>query len=90
MTRPRRPAQLHRVVNAEVETKPAERIVDVRDIAGEEHAALAKRSRHPLIHIIEVAVHDFVAARLGNELLQAALDRFVGEQLSFALLEPGR
>ena len=44
-------AQLDGVVNAEVETKSAERIVDVRGVAGQEHAALAKRHGHPLVHM---------------------------------------
>src|SRR5579863_4630762 len=34
-------AQLDRVMNAEIKSKPAERIVDVRGIAGEKHTALA-------------------------------------------------
>src|SRR5579863_1890019 len=77
-------------MNAEIESKPAERIVDVRGVAGEKYPALAKRRRHALVHIVEIAVYDLVAAWLGNEFLQTALDRLVGEQFGLSLLQPGR
>ena len=64
-------AQLDRIVDAEVQAQPAERIVDVRGVAGEEHAALAEARRDALMHVVEIAVDDVVGAVLGQESLQA-------------------
>ena len=44
--------KLDRVVNAEIQAKPAERIVDVRGVAGKEDAAFAERRRHPLVDVV--------------------------------------
>jgi hypothetical protein len=35
------PAQVHRILHSEVEALPADRVVDVRGVAGQEHASLA-------------------------------------------------
>ena len=63
--------KFHRVVDAEVEAEPAERVVDVCGVAGEEHAAVPEACRHALVHAVEIAVHDIVTAGLGEEGLQS-------------------
>ena len=60
MTLPSSSLQLDRVVDAEVQTQPAERVVDVCGIAGKEHAALAEAGRHALVYVVEVAVDNIV------------------------------
>jgi hypothetical protein len=78
---PKQSGQLDGVVDAEVEAKAAERVVDVGGVAGQKHATLAEARGHPLVHAVEVAVDDGVATVLGKELLQAAFGRFDIEQV---------
>src|SRR4029450_11439338 len=72
---PQQRGQLHGVVNAEVEAEPAERIVHMGAIAREKDAALAERRRNALVHVVEVAMDDGVAAELREKFLQGSLDR---------------
>src|SRR5262249_47596143 len=68
-------------MNAEIEPEPAERIVHVGAIAGQEHAAPAEPRGDALMHIVEIAVDDRVRAALGKESLQSALYRTLVERL---------
>jgi hypothetical protein len=40
--------------------------------------------------VVEIAVNNFIAALLGDELLQPLLDRLIVEQFRFGLIQPGR
>ena len=80
--------QLDRVVDAEVEAEPAERIVDVGGVAGEEHAALAEARRDALVDVVEIAVDDVVGPSLGRKLLQPLLGRRRVHQFVVGLLGP--
>src|SRR5262249_19957796 len=44
--------QVDRVVNAAVHAHAAERIVDMRGVAGEERPSALERLRHPLVHLV--------------------------------------
>ena len=55
-------AQLDGIVDAEIQAEAAERIVDMRRVAREEHATFAEACRHPLMHVVEIAMHDRVVA----------------------------
>ena len=79
-------AQLDRIVDAEVQAEPAERVVDVRGVAREEHAAFAEACRHALMHVVEIAVDDVVGSVLGQEALQPRLGRRGVHQLVVGLL----
>jgi len=56
-------AQVGGILEAAVEAHAADRIVDVRGIAGEQHTARAKRGGNALMRDIEIAVHDLVGLR---------------------------
>src|SRR5215475_903245 len=68
-------------MDAEIEAEPAKRIVHVGAIAGQEHAAPAERRGDALMHVVEIAVDDWVRAALGKESLQSALYRPLVEGL---------
>src|SRR5262249_37635927 len=78
--------ELDRIVNAEIETEPTERIVHVGGVTGEEYPAPAERRRHALVHVVEIAVHDRVGASSGKEALQPALRGVLLQRLPVALL----
>src|SRR6266404_2751604 len=46
--------EIPRLVDAGIESEPADRIVHVRRIAAQEHAAAPELSRNALVHVIEV------------------------------------
>src|SRR6516162_230231 len=58
--------QVDRVVDAAVHAHPAERIVDMRGVAGEKSASALKRFRHPLVHFIEGGMRDLVIGNAGD------------------------
>lgn len=75
--------KLNGVVNTEIQAEPAQRIVDVRGVAGKEDAALAETRRHPLVDSINVAVKNRIVARFREEILQPLLHRVLVESLLF-------
>src|SRR5262245_61215786 len=74
-------------MNAEIEAEPAERIVHVGAIAGQERAAAAERRGDALMHVVEIAVDDRVWAALGKKSLQSALHRTLIEHLLVAFFD---
>src|SRR5690349_14819621 len=73
-------------MDAAVHAHAAERIVEVRRIAGEENAAAAVAFGHPLVHRVERAMRDLVAPGLGMHALQPTLDRRIAKDVRFAFL----
>jgi hypothetical protein len=57
------------VVNAAVHAHGADRAVHMRGVASEDCAANAELGGDTLVHCIEIATHDVVAAWLGQESL---------------------
>jgi len=76
-----RVGELHRVVDATVETEAADWIVDVRGIAREKHAALAERRRDALVHFVQISVDEVVRLRGRHDSLQSCVRGFVTERL---------
>ena len=62
------------VLNAAIQSHAADRIVDMRGVAGKQNASFAKGSRDTLVRHIEVAVNDLVWPIVGKERLHAVLN----------------
>ena len=77
-------------MDAEIEAKPAKRIIDVSGVAGKEDAPLPKTRRYPLMGMVELAVDEFVARVFGDQALQQPFDGLVVEEFRFRLIEFGR
>src|SRR5262245_31134657 len=52
--------QIDRVMDAAVHAHAAERVVDMRRVAGEKNAPLLKRLRDPLVHLVKRRMRDLV------------------------------
>src|SRR6185436_17617551 len=63
--------QIERIVDAAIQAERADGIVEMRCIAGEQHAADAKVLRHALMHLVDALVLDRVGARPWLEALHA-------------------
>src|SRR5271165_6293304 len=61
----------------------------MRGVARKKHAALSERSCHALVHGVEIAMHEEVAALLGKKSLQPALDGVLAQRLLVALFAAG-
>jgi len=72
-------------VHAAVHAHAAQRVVDVGRVPGQEDAATAELLRHALVHLVQRAVYGAVGLRLGQQCLQAALDRGVTQALLVGL-----
>jgi hypothetical protein len=53
-------------MNAAVHAHAAERIVDMRGVAGEERTSALERLRHPLVHLVKRDVSDLVVRNAGH------------------------
>src|SRR6185312_11402206 len=73
--------QIKGVVDAAVHAHAAERIVEVRGVAGEKAAPLAVALRHPLMHRIERAMAYLVSSRTCVNAVKATLYRSFGNGL---------
>ncbi len=63
-----------RIVDPAIHAHAAERVVDVRGIAREQHAAAVVGARDALVHAVERAVHELVGAVVRGHVMQALLD----------------
>src|SRR5262245_2459169 len=77
-------------MNAEIEPEPAERIVNVRRIAGQKPPTATKRRRDALMYVVEISVGDGIRATLWKESLQPGLHRRVFQCLLVSLLDARR
>src|SRR5262245_66514106 len=64
-------------------------MVDCGRMAGQEDPTLAEGASDTLMHIVEIAVHDGIAPRPREELLQPPLDGLLAQGLAFGLAWPG-
>ena len=69
--------QVEGVLDAAVHAHAAERIVDMRCIAGKQHAPVPKAFRHPLVHVIDRAVRNVIRLGPRHNALQHALQVLV-------------
>src|SRR3954452_16867762 len=81
--------QLDAVMDSEIQAEPAERVVDVSGIAGEEGAALAERRGDALMHVVDIAMDDGIRAGLRKEPLQPRLHGRLVEGFVLAFHQPG-
>src|SRR6516165_6658391 len=58
--------QVDRVMNATVHAHAAQRVVDMRGVAGEERASALERLRHSLVHFVKRDVSDIVIGDAGH------------------------
>jgi hypothetical protein len=68
-------------VDAAVQAEAAERIVEVRGIARQHHAAMAPFARHALVDAVDALVADFIVRLFRQETLHARLHRARREQV---------
>ena len=82
--------QIESIVHAAVHAHAADRIVDMRAVAGEQNAALAKGRSDALGDAIDIHVFDLVAAVARKEPLQPLLDAIRVERGLLGLVRPHR
>jgi hypothetical protein len=66
-------------------TDPAGRVVEVRGVAGEQHAALAEGGSHTLVGDVQIPMNNLIWALRRKELLQPLLDGRIAEQFLLRL-----
>jgi hypothetical protein len=81
--------QFDAIVDSKIQAEPAERVVDVGRVAGEESTAPAERRRHALVHIVDVAMDHRIGTGFREEPLQPRLHGRFLERLFLAFHEPG-
>ena len=74
-----RSRQFECVVQAAIEAHAARWAIEMRGIAGERNATAVVVWRDALVHAVGPLFHDVVARRVWDDLLQARLDRLVGD-----------
>src|SRR6185437_9014282 len=73
------------VLESAVHAHTADRIIDVRRIAGEQNPAAAEAPGDPLMHVVHVAVDDWIWPRV-EAFAEAGVDPFVAHHLLIAFL----
>ena len=71
--------QFEGVMNAAIEAHAPRWTIEMRGIAGERDATAEVVWRNALVHAVGPFFHDFVARPMRDNLLQARLDRFIGD-----------
>ena len=86
MTRTSLSVRFDRVLQSAVQTEPANRIVEMSGISGNQNPAVAESGGNALVDAIDRAVDDLVAIRLRLNRLEPFFDRRVGQGDLLALI----
>ena len=78
---------LHRIVNAAVQSQPANGIVDVRRVTREKYPSLTKLRSNPLMCLIQVAMDETIRSGFWKCALNAAVNGFIAQRMLVGFID---
>src|SRR5262245_5541787 len=83
-----RVGQLHRIVNAAIETQASDRTVHMRSVACQKYSSHPEFCGNALMCLIEVAMNEIVRCRFWKCALKTAVNDFIAERVVVSFIDP--